>query len=95
MQQQWMKLAVAYWQDPKFDGLGTAHEAFYVRLLGYTRQHGTAGFISANAIALCGRRIYNRDKVLADLVKAGLIEACPAEPLPYRFPDSWRKVQRE
>lgn len=88
MQQQWMKLAVDYWQDPKWKGLGATHEAFYVRLLGYTRKWNTGGFIPADAIALCGRRIYNRDKVLADLVDAGLLTT---EDQGYAFPKAWRK----
>jgi len=86
-----MKLAVDYWLDPKWKGLGSSHEAFYVRLLGYTRKWDTDGFIPANAIALCGRRIYNRDKVLGELVKAGLLEECPDDSSAYVFPKSWRK----
>ena len=102
MQQQWMKLAVDYWQDPKWKGLGATHEALYVRLLGYTRKFDTAGFIPANAIALCGRRIYKRDRVLADLVNAGLLKRAEDDSSTYLFPDSWHKysesparVQRE
>lgn len=86
-----MKLSVDYWLDPKFQGLGTTHEAFYVRLLGYTRKWDTDGFIPASAIALCGRRIYNRDKVLADLVKAGLLEPSPDDSSALVFPKSWAK----
>lgn len=88
-EQLWMKVAKLYWLDPKFDGLGVSHEALYMRLLGYTRHFETDAFIPAAAIAYCGRRIYNRDKVLADLVEHGLIEVSTAEGMPYRFPNAW------
>jgi hypothetical protein len=80
--------------DPKFSGLGTRHEALYTRLLGYTVAHDTAGLIPANAIALCGRGIYKRNRVLADLVAAGLILESTDHPGAFVFPISWQKYQQ-
>jgi hypothetical protein len=50
--------------------------------------------IPANALALCGRRIYNRRKILADLVEAGLLVESPSNPGSYLFPISWHKYQK-
>lgn len=79
-------MADLYWLDPKFDGLGVAHNGMYTRLLGYCRYFDTDGIITADAIALCGRRVRNRDKLIADLVKAGLLVTTDGT---LRFPQSY------
>lgn len=94
MKQAWIRLSCGYWRDPKFNGLGPMHEALYVRLLAYTVEHDTDGLIPANAVALCGRRIYNREKVLEDLIHAGLILPPEPESTSYLFPISWYKYQK-
>lgn len=71
--QPWMKLADLWWMDPKFSGLTLTHKGLYASLLGYARYNGTGGFIPADAIALCGRGARNRDKLVTDLVNAGLL----------------------
>jgi hypothetical protein len=86
-----MKLDVDYWTDPKWKGLGTTHEALYVRLLGYTRKWDTDGFIPGAAVALCGRKVYGRDRVIADLVEHGLLERSDTEDGALVFPKSWHK----
>jgi hypothetical protein len=93
VRQAWIRLTVAYWRDPKFNGLGPMHEAFYVRLLGYTVEHHTDGLIHANAIALCGRGMRNRKKLLADLVNAGLLVEKEDASIPLAFPAVWHQYQ--
>lgn len=86
--QQWHKMADLYWLDPKFDGLGIAHNGMYTRLLGYCRHFDTDGIVTADAIALCGRKVRNRDKLIADLVHAGLLVTTDGT---LRFPQSYYK----
>lgn len=86
--QQWHKTADLYWLDPKFSGLGVAHEGLWHRLLGYCRYFDTDGIVTADAIALCGRKVRNRDKLIADLVNAGLLVTTDGTT---RFPQSYYK----
>jgi len=94
MRQAWIRLAVSYWMDPKFNGLGPTHEAFYIRLLGYSVEHHTDGLIHANAIALCGRGIRNRDKLLDEMVAAGLLVRREGDTsAPLGFTEAWYRWQ--
>lgn len=95
MKQAWFRLSCSYWRDPKFHGLGIGHEVLWTRLLGYTVEHSTDGLIPAHAVSLCGRGIRHRERVLAGLVLAGLLEATQ-DPLvhPYCFPSAWARYQQ-
>jgi hypothetical protein len=93
-----MKLSVGYWRDPKWHGLGPMHEALWIRLLAYTVEHHTDGFIPANAISLCGRGFRGRERLISDLVEAGLLvrPEAPSASLvhPLCFSSAWLVFQQ-
>lgn len=89
-----MRLSVGYWRDPKWRGLTLGHEILWIRLLAYTVEHTTDGLIPVHAVSLCGRSVRNRERVVADLVAAGLLEAREADLVhPLCFPSAWAVYQ--